>query len=139
MRARERAEDAERRGERVAAALDRQLGEVGRIEVEGVRGEARAARVLDALVDRKDAHVAGAAQAAVAVQLLQVAQHLRVAVGLDEDALDEVGPRQMQVGRVERLALVVQQAVGLVAEELLEARAGQFGSSHGSILRFALS
>jgi hypothetical protein len=34
---------------------------------------------------------------------------------------------------------MVQQAVGLVAEELLEARAGQFGSSHSSILRFVLT
>ena len=48
----DRAEDAERRGERVAAALDRELHEVLGVEVDGVRREARGARVLDALVDR---------------------------------------------------------------------------------------
>ena len=86
----------------VAAALDRELDEVLRIEVERVGREARAAGVLDALVDGQDAHVAGAAEAPVVVERLQVAQHLRVAVGLDEDALDEVGAGQVQIGRGER-------------------------------------
>ena len=100
----DRAQDAERRGERVAAALDRELDEVLRVEVDGVRREARAARVLDALVDGQDRDVAGARQAAGVQQPLQVAQHVRRAVGVDEDAVDEVGARQVQAGRREGLA-----------------------------------
>ena len=74
------------------------------------------AGVLDALIDRQDADVARAAEPPVVVERLQVSQYLRVAVGLDEHALDEVRPGQVQARCVERLALVVQQALGLVAE-----------------------
>ena len=57
------AEHAERRGDGVAAALDRELDDVLGIEVRGVRRERRAGRVLDALIDRQDRDVAGAAPA----------------------------------------------------------------------------
>ena len=117
----DRAEDAERRGERVAAALDGELDEVLGIEVDRVRREARGARVLDALVDRQDRDVAGAGQAPAVEQPLEVAQDVGRAIGVDEDAVDEVRPRQVQVGLVEGLALVVEQEPGVVAEQLLDA------------------
>ena len=50
--ARDGAEHAQRRGHRVAAALDRELDDAVGIEVVGVLRERRARRVLDALVDR---------------------------------------------------------------------------------------
>ena len=62
------------RGDGVAAALDRELDDVLGIEVARVRGERRAGRVLDALVDRQDRDVAGAGQPAVVEERLQVAQ-----------------------------------------------------------------
>ena len=73
-------EHAERRGHGVAAALDRELHDVLGVEVGRVRRERRARRVLDALVDRQDRHVAGAAQAAGVEERLQAAQHARRAV-----------------------------------------------------------
>ena len=60
--ARHRAQHAEGGGDGVAAALDGQLDDVLRIEVVGVGRERGAGRVLDALVDRQDRQVAGAAR-----------------------------------------------------------------------------
>ena len=124
---RDRAEHADRRGDGVAAALDRELDDVLGVEVARVRREARARRVLDALVDRQDRHVAGAGQAAVVDEPLQVAQH-RAACGRvsTHDAVDEVRARQVQ----RRAASIVSQrwfssVVGVVAEQLLEARRRQ--------------
>ena len=111
------AEHAERRGHRVAAALDRQLDDVLRVEVLRVRRERRGRRVLDALVDREDRHVPGAAEPAVAVELLEVAQHLDRAVAAGPDPVDEVGPGQVQVVLGDALGDVVEQRVGVVAEQ----------------------
>ena len=56
---RDGAEDAERRGDGVAAPLDRGLHDPLRVEADGVLREAGAGRVLDPLVDREDREVAG--------------------------------------------------------------------------------
>ena len=66
-------EHAERRGDGVAAAFDRQLHDVLGVEVGRVRRERRAGRVLDALIDRQDRDVAGAAEPAGVEQRLQAA------------------------------------------------------------------
>ena len=50
--ARDGAQYAERRRDRVAAAFDRQFYDVFRIEVQRIRSEARAGGVFDALIDR---------------------------------------------------------------------------------------
>ena len=50
--------------------------------------------MLDALVDRQDREVSGAAQPAVVEHLLQVAEHGHRAVALHEHPVDEVRPRQ---------------------------------------------
>jgi len=73
--ARHDAEDAEGRGHGAALPFERELQNVRRVEVEGVLGKARTGRVLDALVDREDREVPGAAEAAVAVEGAEVAQH----------------------------------------------------------------
>ena len=70
-----RAEHAERRGDGVAAALDRELDDVLGIEVVGVLGERRARGVLDALVDGQDRDIARAAEPAVGEDALERAQH----------------------------------------------------------------
>ena len=87
-----------------------------------VRREARAGRVLDALVDRQDATRSPCRPGARVEQPLQVAQHLRVAVRVDEHAVDEVGPRQVQVVCGDGRALVPEQVRGVVAQQLLEPR-----------------
>ena len=121
----DRAEDAERRGERVAAALDRELDEVLGVEVDRVRGEARRARVLDALVDREDRDVAGAGQPAGVDQPLQVAQDGGGTIAVHEHPVDEVRAGQVQVVLGDRLALVLEEALRVVSEQLLQA-----GSRH---------
>ena len=113
------------RGDGVAAALDGQLDDVLGVEVGGVLGEAGAGGVLDALVDRQDRQVAGAGQAAVAEQPLEVAEHAGVAVAGGEDAVDEIGAGQVQRLLGDRLADVREQAVGLGAEKLAD------GGRHG--------
>ena len=83
-----------RRGDGVAAALDRELDDVLGVEVVGVRRERRAGRVLDALVDRQDRDVAGARPAGRGrASTGEVAQHLRRAVGPATRPVDEVGAR----------------------------------------------
>jgi hypothetical protein len=64
------AEHPERGGDGVAAALERQLDDVARVEVLRVGGEAGGRGVLDPLVDGEDGHVPGAGQAAVIEQRL---------------------------------------------------------------------
>ena len=92
--ARDRAQHAEGGRDRVAAAFDGELDDVLRVEVIRVLGEAGAAGVLDALVDRQDRQIAGAAEAAVAEHALEVAEHAVVAVRNGEDAVDEVAARE---------------------------------------------
>ena len=73
--------------------------------------------MLDALIDRQDRHVTGAAEAAVIEQRLQPAEHVDRAVRVEVDTLDEI--RTGQVQRFFRdLALVLQQSGGLGSEDL---------------------
>ena len=130
--ARHRAQRPERRDDAVAAALDGQLDDVGRVEIDRRRREARARRVLDALVDRQDRDVAGAAQAAGVEDRLEVAQHRGRPVGLRHDAIDEVGPGQVQVLLVEALRFVAQKGFGLGTQELV----GLGGSCGRHVRRF---
>jgi hypothetical protein len=129
--ARHRAERADRRGDGVAAALDREADEVVGVEVHRVGREARRARVLDPLVDRQDADVARTRQATAVTQPLEVAQHVRRAVGVEHDAVDEVRPGEVQLVRRDRLAAVREQVLGVVAEQLLQARGGDACGRHG--------
>ena len=116
----DRAEDAERRGERVAAAVDGEAHEVLGVEVGGVGREARARRVLDALVDREDRHVARAGEAARVHEPGQVAQHVAVAVAVDEQPVHPVGPGQVEQRLRHGRALVLEQVRRIVAEQLLQ-------------------
>ena len=64
--------------------------------------------MLDALIDGEDRHVAGVTEPAVVEQGLEAAQHLRGAVGVEEDTLDVVGPGEHEVVAGDSLALVTQ-------------------------------
>src|SRR3954449_5906882 len=135
VRAADGAEDAERRGDRVAAALDREADEVLGIEVDRVGREARARRVLDALVDRQDRDVAGPREAAVVEQPLQVAQRRGGAVGAEPEAVDRVRARKVELVGGDRLARVLQEALGFVAEELLDLVRREVCRGHGRAFR----
>ena len=112
------AERAERRGDGVAAALDGELDDLGRVEVVRVLGERGAGRVLDALVDGQDRHVAGAGQAAVRRRASGASA--APASGRSEssdDPVDEVRPGKVQAlasgwscrcGREQRFRIVTE-------------------------------
>jgi hypothetical protein len=128
-------ERAERGGDGVAAALDRQLDDAGRVEVVRVLRERRPGRVLDALVDRQDRQVAGAGQAAVRVQRLHRPQHRCRPVGHGDHAVDEVRARQVQALARDRAAGVPEERLCVVAQdgfELGDVRCGCDG--HGAPL-----
>ena len=59
--------------------------------------ERRRRRVLDALVDRQDRHVAGVGQAAVTVELAEVAQHLPASDPTVRRTVEEVRAGQHQL------------------------------------------
>jgi len=101
-----RAQRAERRGDRVAPALDGELDDSLGIEVVGVLRERRAGGVLDSLVDREDRHVSGASEATVIQDRLDRAHHGDRTVARRDDAVDVVRPRQVQTFTGDRGALV---------------------------------
>ncbi len=78
--ARNAAEHAEGRTNRVTAAFDGELHDVFTVEVNGVLGERSASGVLDALVDRKNRNVAGVSEAAGAVEALEISEDAVAAV-----------------------------------------------------------
>src|SRR6266852_2716875 len=94
--ARDGAEDAESGSHGVAAAFDGQLDDVAAVEIIGIFGEAGAAGVLDALVNGQDGEIAGAAEAAVAEEALEIGEDAYVAVGRRVDAVDKVRAGKMQ-------------------------------------------
>src|SRR6185503_1715067 len=108
--AREASKHAERGGDGIAAAFDRELDDVLAIEVDRVLGERCAGGVLNALIHGKDRHITRSGQAAVAVDRLHVPKHLRVAIAVRPDAIDEIRSRKMQVALVD-LGLVTEKAV----------------------------
>jgi hypothetical protein len=106
----DRAEDADGRGDGVAAALQRELHDVARIEVLGIRGERGAGGVLDALVDGEDRDVARAGQAARARhEPLQVLEHLGRAIGVQPDAVEEVRAGKVEARGGDPAGLVLEQ------------------------------
>ena len=118
--ARHGAEHAERRGDRVAPALDGELDELAGVEVLGIGSERRAGRVLDALVDREDRHVAGAAEPAVLDRSRRGCAGRGWTVGARPDAIDEIRSGQVQHRLGHRLAFMLEQGRGVVAEQLLD-------------------
>ncbi len=118
--ARDAAEDAERRGDGVAAALHRELDDVLGVEEERVLRERGARGVLDALVDGQDRDVAGASEAAVVDERLQRAQDGRRAVRAAVDLIDPLGTGQVEARLGDALAGVVEQAAGVLAQVLLD-------------------
>ena len=101
----------------VAAALDGEAHDVLGVEVGGVGRERGRSGVLDALVHRQDRYVAGAGQAAVVEQRLQVAQHLRRAVGGGVDPVHEVRAGQVKILGGDGLGRVTEQVLGVGAQE----------------------
>ncbi len=85
-----RAEHAEGRGDGVAAALDGELDDVLGVEVVGVGREGGAGGVLDALIDGEDRGVAGAGEAAVVQDAVEVVERVLVAIAHGHNAVDEV-------------------------------------------------
>jgi hypothetical protein len=109
--ARDRTEHAERGGHGVALALQPELENVLRIEVDRIRGKRRAGGMLDALVDRQDGHISRSRQAAVKEQRLEVPENAGGPVGGRDDLIDEPRAGQVQHFLRDGPARVIQQVV----------------------------
>ena len=110
------AKDTVRGGHGVATAFDSQLDDVFGIEVDGVRGERCAGGVLDTLVNGEDGDVSRTSQAAVVVEGGDAVQRLRIAVGIEPNAIDGVGSRRVNQALVDGFALVGQVVVCLCTQ-----------------------
>ena len=133
--ARDRAEDAEGRGDGVAAALDGEFDDVFGVEVERVGRERSAGRVFDALVYGEYGEVAGARESAVVEERLQRAKDLRAAVGADPHAVYEVGAGRVQYVSGNLRGVEFEQRAPVLAEKLFDACEGRpFAPEFGSHL-----
>src|SRR5687767_2126276 len=83
--------------------------------------------MFDPLIHRQDGEITGAAEAAMAEQAFQIGQDPIVAIGERPHAVNEVRPRQVEHPAWHGLALVVEERIGLVAEELDQFRIHGFG------------
>src|SRR5688572_26543162 len=90
--------------------------------------------MLDALVDRQDGHIAGAAEASGVEHRLQPAEHARRAIGRHQDPVDEIRTRQVKGLFGDRPAVMLKQT-GVVAEDAFDPSNSAFGHaaywSHG--------
>jgi hypothetical protein len=87
--------------------------------------------VLDALVDRQDRQVAGTGETTMVVDRFQAAKHSDGTVAQRPDATHEIGSGQVQVLARDRLGTMLEQVLGVVAEDLLEAaQRGLRGRGH---------
>ncbi len=114
--ARDRAEHAEGGSHGVAAAFDGQLDDIPAVKVIGILGEARAAGVLDALVDGQDREIPRTAKPAVAEHPLEIGEYAEVAVRRRVDAVDKVRAGKMQALLGDLRRLESQQGIRLCAE-----------------------
>ena len=76
--------------------------------------------MLDALVNRQDREITGAAQPAMSHDALQVAQHAVIAVGDGIKPVHHVRPGKMQAFLGDFRVVEVKQRLGFVAEQLCD-------------------
>ena len=136
--ARHGAENAERRGDGVAATLDRELDDLLGVEIRRVWSEAGAGAVLDPLVDRQDAHIAGSGEATVLEQPPQVANRRRASVAVEQHAFDEVRAGQMQQRSINRLAAMIQELIGISPKQIGYVVERRLGGACHQCLPFAI-
>ena len=86
-----------RRCKCVAAAINREFYDVLRIEILRVFRKAGACGVLNALVDGKNAEVAGSCQASVVVHVQQILYDLRWSIAHFKYFLHRLNARQMEL------------------------------------------
>src|SRR5437899_3704373 len=103
-------------GHGVATAFNCQFYDVFSVKIIRVLGKACSRRMLNALIDRENRQVACAPQAAVVNHPLKVGEHPVVAVRYREQAVDDVGPRQVEEVLGDLRLAEAQKVVGLVAE-----------------------
>ena len=115
-----RSEDAEGRGNTIAAAGNGEFDNVLGSHIRRIGGKRRRRGVLDALVDGQHRQIPGTAEPAMRVERLKVPQHRYGAIGLREDAVDVVGPGKSQVFLRYPLRLMRQKVLCFVAEKPLE-------------------
>src|ERR1700756_4925823 len=90
------AEDAAGSGHSVTPAFYGEFYDIFRVEVVRVFCETCARGVLDPLVYGKYRKIAGFAKAAVRVNPLQIGENANVPIGTGPNAIDEIGPGEME-------------------------------------------
>jgi hypothetical protein len=130
--ARTGAEHAERRGDCIASALDGQFDDALGIEIGGIGRKAGAGGMLDALIDGEDRNIPGPGEPAVVEDHVEISQNVWSAIAGGEDPIDEIGAGQVQGFFLESLGDVVEQIVGIGAEEIDELAIN--GCGHGLLL-----
>jgi hypothetical protein len=92
--------------------------------------------MLDALIDRQNRHVSGAAKPPVIDQLLQARKHPSGPIGERKDSIDGIRTRQMERLLRNRLARVIEQLSSIAAQDRFDIVCGL---QHGSPRLFRLS
>jgi hypothetical protein len=76
--------------------------------------------MLDSLVDGKDRQIPGSTEPPGVEHGLQIAEHRDRTVRLDCDPVDEVRSREVEIVPRHPLALVADQSLGVVAEQVVQ-------------------
>jgi hypothetical protein len=100
----------------IAAAFDRQLDDVFRIEIDRVGGEGGSAAVFDALVYREDRAVAASSEPAVIQQPLEILQYIIATVTIDPHGINMVRGRQCKGGFVDCFTRMTKEVFRFIAQ-----------------------
>jgi hypothetical protein len=76
--------------------------------------------VLDALIHREDRQIPGAGEAPGAEDLLEIAQYGDRSITVDKHPIDKIRSGQVHLGSGDALALVAEQGLGIIAEQVVQ-------------------
>jgi len=117
-----RAENSIGGGHSVTATLDGELYDVLGVKVHGVGSKRGARGVLDALVDGKNAKIAGVGQTPGSVKALEISKNGNGAVGGGPNSVDEIGTGSVDGRCGNGFAFVAQECIGVLTKEITVVR-----------------
>src|SRR5687768_13188128 len=90
----------------VAAAFDRKLYDIFRVEVRWIFRERCASAVFNSLVNRKNGNKTGVRQTACSIQSLKTAKYLRIPICLSKNSVNKIRARKMKLFFGDRFTLM---------------------------------